>query len=65
MLGYFGGFIAPLLVGWGLDLQGGSSPTAWATIFAVLAALVLLELVLFVAMRPRALAGDRSDARAA
>jgi predicted MFS family arabinose efflux permease len=65
MLGYFGGFVAPLLVGWGLDLQGGSSSAAWATIFAVLAALVLLELVLFVSMRPRALAGDRSDARAA
>jgi predicted MFS family arabinose efflux permease len=65
MLGYFGGFIAPLLVGWGLDLQGGNSPAAWAIIFAVLAALVLLELALFVAMRPRALAGDRSDARAA
>src|SRR5262249_51570830 len=56
MLGYFGGFIAPLLVGWGLDLQGGSSAVAWATIFVVLAALVLLELVLFVSMRPRALA---------
>ena len=62
-LGYLGGFVAPLLVGWGLDLQGGSSSGAWAALFAVLAALILLELALFTVMRPRALAGDRGDPR--
>src|SRR5262249_58898299 len=30
MLGYFGGFIAPLLVGWGPRLPGGGSPAALA-----------------------------------
>jgi predicted MFS family arabinose efflux permease len=64
MLGYLGGFVAPLAVGWALDLQGGSSSRAWAAIFAGLAALILLELALFLVMRPRALAGDRSDSRA-
>ena len=56
-LGYFGGFVGPLAVGWVLDLGGGNA--AWSAAFGLIAAIMLLSLVLFVAMRPRGLAGDR------
>jgi predicted MFS family arabinose efflux permease len=59
MLGYIGGFIGPLAVGWVLDLQGGMSATAWAAAFSMIAVLMLLALAAFLVMRPRALAGDR------
>jgi predicted MFS family arabinose efflux permease len=60
MLGYIGGFIGPLAVGWVLDLRGGMSATAWAAAFTMIAALMLMALAAFLIMRPRALAGDRS-----
>jgi predicted MFS family arabinose efflux permease len=60
MLGYIGGFVGPLAVGWVLDLQGGTSSTAWAAAFSMIAAFSLVALVVFLLMRPRALAGDRS-----
>ena len=59
MLGYIGGFVGPLAVGWVLDLQGGMSATAWAAAFSMIAALMLMALAAFLIMRPRALAGDR------
>jgi predicted MFS family arabinose efflux permease len=59
MLGYIGGFIGPLAVGWTLDLSGGSSIAGWTTAFSGLAVLMVLALIAFVAMRPRALEGDR------
>ena len=59
MLGYIGGFVGPLAVGWVLDLRGGMSPSAWAAAFSMIAALMTVALIAFVAMRPRALAGDR------
>jgi predicted MFS family arabinose efflux permease len=62
MLGYIGGFVGPLAVGWVLDLQGGMSSTAWATAFSMIAALMLMTLAAFLLMRPRALAGDRGEA---
>src|SRR5262245_41413361 len=62
MLGYIGGFVGPLAVGWVLDLQGGMSASAWAAAFAMIAALMLLALAAFLIMRPRALAGDRAEA---
>ena len=62
MLGYIGGFVGPLAVGWVLDQQGGMSATAWAAAFSMIAALMLLALVVFLIMRPRALAGDRAEA---
>jgi predicted MFS family arabinose efflux permease len=58
-LGYFGGFVGPLAVGWVLDYGGGNSD-AWSAAFWMIAAVMLLSLVLFVAMRPRGLAGDRA-----
>jgi predicted MFS family arabinose efflux permease len=61
MLGYIGGFVGPLAVGWALDLQGGMSAMAWAVAFSMIAALMLMALVVFLIMRPRALAGDRGE----
>lgn len=58
-LGYLGGFIGPLAVGWVLDLGGGNSAAAWSGAFSMIAAIMLLALVTFLAMRPRGLAGDQ------
>ena len=60
MLGYIGGFVGPLAVGWTLDLGGGNSRAGWTTAFAGLAFLMALALIVFIAMRPRALEGDRA-----
>ncbi len=59
MLGYAGGFVGPLLIGFILDLAGGMSRMAWGAAFLAIAMLVLLELIVFRLMRPRELAGDR------
>jgi hypothetical protein len=59
MLGYGGGFIGPLAVGWTLDLAGGMSPMGWGLAFLVVALLMGTALAVFVAIRPRELAGDR------
>ena len=40
-LGYAGGFIGPLAVGWVLDLGGGNAGPAWASAFAMIAAIML------------------------
>jgi MFS family permease len=58
-LGYAGGFLGPLIVGWTLDLAGGMSPMAWGLAFGVVGLLMLLALVAFLAMRPANLVGDR------
>jgi len=58
-LGYAGGFVGPLIVGWTLDLAGGASPMAWGLAFLAVAAIMLLGLAAFVALRPSGLAGDR------
>ncbi|TAJ83481.1 MFS transporter [Reyranella sp.] len=57
-LGYAGGFVGPLIVGWTLDLSGGMSPLAWGIAFLVIAALILLGLGFFLALRPRELEGE-------
>ena len=59
MLGYAGGFVGPLAIGWTLDLAGGMSPIAWGLSFGVIAALMMLGLVAFTLLRPRDLEGDR------
>jgi MFS family permease len=59
MLGYTGGFIGPLLIGWVLDVAGGMARLSWGLAFLSVAALMLIELIVFVLMRPRELAGDR------
>jgi predicted MFS family arabinose efflux permease len=60
MLGYVGGFVGPLIVGFVLDWQGGMSVSAWAAAFTLIAVLMLLALAAFLLLRPGALAGDRS-----
>ena len=61
-LGYAGGFIGPLAIGWVLDLSGGMSTGGWAAAFSLVAFLVLLALIVFKLMRPRELEGDRGAA---
>ena len=58
-LGYAGGFVGPLVVGFTLDLAGGMSPMAWGLAFLVVAVLMALALAAFLFMRPRELDGDR------
>jgi MFS family permease len=58
MLGYTGGFLGPLMIGYVLDFAGGASTFAWGLAFLLVAVLMLLALALFRLMRPRALAGD-------
>ncbi len=58
-LGYAGGFVGPLVVGFTLDLAGGMSPVAWGLAFLVVAVLMALALGAFLVMRPRELVGDR------
>jgi MFS family permease len=65
MLGYAGGFVGPLIVGWALDLSGGMTSTAWAFAYLLVAALVMVGLIAFLVMRPGSLAGDRIEQRPA
>jgi MFS family permease len=58
MLGYAGGFVGPLAVGWTLDLAGGMSPVAWGLAFLMVAVLMSLALAAFLVIRPRELEGD-------
>jgi MFS family permease len=60
MLGYAGGFVGPLIVGIVLDAAGGHSSFSWGMSFATVAALMVVALVVFVAINPRELAGDRA-----
>jgi MFS family permease len=58
-LGYAGGFVGPLIVGWTLDLAGGASPMAWGLAFMAVAVIMLAGLAVFVRLKPRSLEGDR------
>jgi MFS family permease len=60
MLGYIGGFIGPLAVGWTLDTGGGMSQATWGTAFVGIALLSTIALVIFWLMRPREVLGDRT-----
>ena len=59
MLGYIGGFVGPLMIGFTLDLAGGMSRMSWGVSFLLIAFLMLLALAAFRLIRPRELAGDR------
>jgi predicted MFS family arabinose efflux permease len=59
MLGYAGGFVGPLLVGWMLDLSGGMSQLGWGLSFLSVALLMALALITFWVIRPRELEGDK------
>ena len=60
-LGYAGGFVGPLMIGYTLDFAGGMSRAAWGAAFLMIAALMLLALAAFWWLRPRELAGDRRE----
>jgi len=59
-LGYAGGFVGPLIVGYVLDLGGGMSRTSWGLAFLCVAAANAVALAVFWAIKPRGLAGDRN-----
>lgn len=61
MLGYAGGFVGPLAIGWTLDAAGGMSPLAWGLAFGVVAVLMAMAMFVFIAIRPRELEGDRGS----
>lgn len=61
MLGYAGGFVGPLIVGFVLDLSGGASAFGWGMAFLSVAVLMGMALVVFWWIRPRELAGDRGE----
>jgi MFS family permease len=63
MLGYAGGFLGPLLVGWVLDLSGGMSQLGWGLSFLSVAVLMVLALITFSIIRPRELEGDKRKAQ--
>jgi len=46
-LGYAGGFVGPLMMGWTLDLSGGMSTVGWGLSFSAISALMLLALIAF------------------
>jgi predicted MFS family arabinose efflux permease len=58
-LGYAGGFVGPLMIGYTLDAFGGMSRASWSAAFLLVAVLMLVALVTFRWLRPRELAGDR------
>jgi len=60
MLGYAGGFVGPLLVGWILDLSGGMSRLGWGMSFLSVAILMAVALLTFWMIWPRELAGDKA-----
>ncbi len=59
-LGYSGGFVGPLLMGFILDLAGGESAFAWGIAFAHIAVVMGLGLLAMIILRPKDLSGDRS-----
>ena len=63
MLGYAGGFVGPLMVGWMLDLSGGMSQLGWGLSFLSIAMLMGLALVTFWLIRPGELEGDKGKGR--
>jgi MFS family permease len=63
MLGYAGGFVGPLMIGWTLDLSGGMSQFGWGMSFLSVAILMVLALITFWLIRPRELEGDRGKGR--
>ena len=63
MAGYAGGFVGPIMIGWILDLGGGMSPAGWGLAFLHVGMIGLIGQLVFVALAPRDLVGDRSRTR--
>ena len=54
MLGYGGGFVGPLALGWTLDAMGGMSPIAWGVGFGVVSLVVASGRIAFDRLTPAA-----------
>ena len=61
MLGYFGGLIAPLVLGIVAGLAAGALPPAWGITFMHFGVVVLAGLMALSILRLKDLAGDRSS----
>ena len=62
MLGYAGGFVGPLAVGWVLDVYAANPGAGWTAAYLMIAFLMSLSLVTFWLMKPMQPAGDRGPA---
>ncbi|MEI6203349.1 MAG: hypothetical protein WCP68_15470, partial [Enhydrobacter sp.] len=62
MLGYGGGFVGPLMMGWVLDLSGGMSAIGWGLAFGSVAVTVAVVMIAFAILKARELSGDRREA---
>lgn len=60
-LGYAGGFVGPLVIGYTIDALGGMSRQSWGTAFLIIAILMLGALLAFRWLRPRELVGDAAQ----
>lgn len=58
-IGYGGGFVGPLMIGWILDWVGGRSVLGWGVAFMHVAVIMLIGPCVLARWRPKALAGDR------
>ena len=58
-LGYVGGFIGPLIIGFVLDLSGGASPFGWGMAFLAIAVIVSLGPLAIFILKPKRLVGDK------
>lgn len=63
-LGYAGGFVGPLMIGWILDLAGGQSVLGWGLAYVHVAAMMLIGLLAITVLRPKAIAGDQGATEA-
>ena len=59
MLGYAGPLVGPLAIGWTLDVAGDMPPMAGRLALGMVAVLMALAPMVFVAIQPRELEGAR------
>ncbi len=59
MLGYAGGFVGPVMMGWLLDINGGMSTMGWIIAFAHLSVVGLIGRMLFAYLGPGSVTGDQ------
>ena len=62
-LGYGGGFVGPLMMGWILDLAGGQSTSGWGFAFAHIAIIMLIGPLAITLLRPQSIAGDQGTSK--
>jgi MFS family permease len=64
MLGYAGGFLGPLVIGFSLDFAGGMSTVGWGIAFGHVAVVMVVGRIIFALLRPRDLPGDLNTGEA-